>query len=213
MAFRKSAVGWKKRFKHENATNAKKQDKDKDSVLRWTPGSPGEPKRHTFSADFFQKKQRVGFVTRRDPSLIRRLKSDLSDLSLPQHFVVAKSRARQDMAATRMMSVFMRHANKLMLRAMFYWKYGAMASIQRRTEELEEALESSNDLNDHLENQLKEVTLKLDNVSFFHPHAFSFFFDLLYLRVTSNSPTHFLISFYTYFLLNSCPCSSFFFPV
>ena len=176
MAFRKSAVGWKKRFKHENATNAKKQNKDKESVLRWTPGSPGEPKRHTFSADFFQKKQRVGFVTRRDPSLIRRLKSDLSDLSLPQHFVVAKSRARQDMAATRMMSVFMRHANKLMLRAMFYWKYGAMSSIQRRTEELEEALESSNDLNDHLENQLKEVTLKLDNVSFFHPHAFSFYF-------------------------------------
>jgi hypothetical protein len=168
MSFRKSAVGWKKRFKHDKdkaAAEAKKDSKDSESVLRWTPGSPGQPKRHTFSADHFQKRQRVGFVTRRDPSLIRRLKSDLDDLSLPQHVVVAKSRARQDMAATRMISVLMRHANKLMLRAMFYWKYGAMRSIQKRTEELEDALESSNDLNDHLESQLKEVTLKLDNVS------------------------------------------------
>lgn len=144
MAFRKSAVGWKKRFKEPSQKEMKVevQTVTEDPKLRWSPGKPGDPKRHTFSADHFQKRQRIGFVTRKDPSFVRRLRSDLDDLSLPQHVVVAKSRARQDMAVTRLTAVLLRHATKLMMKAMLYWKYGALDSLEKRTKELEEALDS-----------------------------------------------------------------------
>lgn len=166
MSFRKSSVGWKERFKETSQRDIKVKKKviSEDPKLRWTPGKAGDPKRHTFSADHFQKRQRIGYVTRENPSLIRRLKSDLGDLSLPQHVVVAKSKARQDMAVTRLTSVMLRHANKLLVKAMMYWKFGALESLEKRTKELEEALNSSNDLNDHLEGQLKELTLKMDNM-------------------------------------------------
>jgi hypothetical protein len=163
MAFRKSNVGWKKRFKQEEKA-ATKTVVAGEPKLRWTPGKPGNPMRHTFSADHFQKRQRVGYVARQDPSLIRRLKNDIDDLSLPQHVVVAKSRARQDMALTKLTGVLHRYINKSLMKALFYWKYGALSSLQRRTLELEEALESSNDLNEHLEKQLKECNLKLENM-------------------------------------------------
>ena len=166
MAFRKSSVGWKKRFKEPSEKEIKVLNKvtSEDPKLRWTPGTPGDPKRHTFSADKYKLRQRVGYVTRQNPSFVRKLRSDLDNLSLPQHVVIAKSRARQDMAVTRLTGVLLRHANKLLVKAMLYWKYGALNSLEKRTRELEEALDSSNELNEHLENQLKELTLKMDNM-------------------------------------------------
>tara|TARA_B100000780_G_scaffold278808_1_gene253783 strand:- start:4189 stop:5313 length:1125 start_codon:yes stop_codon:yes gene_type:complete len=166
MSFSKNNIGWKQRFKHKDETKTKEvvRDKVEDENLRWKPGTPANPMRHTFSTDAFQRKQRIGYVARQDPSLIRRLRNDIDELSLPQHVVVAKSRAKQDMALTKLYSIAQRHITKCLFKAMFYWKYGALASLQRRTIELEEALDSSNDLNDHLEQQLKEQILKCENM-------------------------------------------------
>lgn len=132
--------------------------------LRWTPGTPTSPNRHTFSADVYRRRRRLGSAISQDPSLIRKIRNDLRQEMTKPGIVTAKKKALQDMAVTRLANVCQRYLHRIKLKGMFTWKYGAVKHLRERTTELEEALDSSNDLNDHLESNLRELENKLDKI-------------------------------------------------
>ena len=132
--------------------------------LRWNPGTPMSPNRHTFSADVYRRRRRLGSAISQDPSLVRKIRNDLRQEMTKPGIVTAKKKALQDMAVTRLANVCKRYMHRIKLKSMFTWKYGAVERLRERTTELEEALDSSNDLNDQLESNLRELENKLDKI-------------------------------------------------